>query len=225
MEFQQADNVSLILFCIFSIFMALVCVKAIRRTTNWPIWSVLYLGLISFFSIAAATGIAAERFVPTGPILFALIFVFGIVFSFSTSGAQLAKLLSLTVLIGFQGFRFPLELILHHWAAIGTIPETMTWTGQNWDIATGIISIFSIPFIRRSKLFALAVNLIGFLLLLNVIRVVVLSSPLPFAWELENPLRLAAYFPYCLIAPLFVLPALIGHLLTFRKILSGRIDD
>jgi hypothetical protein len=219
-EFQHADNLSLILFSIFAVVMAFFCFKAIMLATQWKKWSVIYLGIILLFSIAASSGLMVKSFIPMGPILFTLVFIFSIAFSLSAAGAEVSKILPITILIGFQGFRFPLELILHHWASIETIPNTMTWTGQNWDIATGILSLCSIPFIHRSKQVALVVNSIGFLLLLNVIRVVVLSSPLPFAWELANPLRLVVYFPYCLIGPLFVLPAFAGHLLAYRKILA-----
>jgi hypothetical protein len=46
---------------------------------------------------------------------------------------------------------------------------------------------------------AWAANLIGFLLLLNVIRVAILSSPLPFAWNVQPPLLLALHLPYAYI--------------------------
>jgi hypothetical protein len=55
----------------------------------------------------------------------------------------------------------------------------------------------------------------------NVLRVVVLSSPFPFAWPLANPLQLALYFPYVLIAPLFVGAALAGHLVAFRALVRS----
>ncbi len=219
MEFQHADNTSVALFCLLSLGMAFVCFRTIALAGNWKKWSVIYVIIISLFSIVAGSGIIVRNFFPIGPLLFALIFLFGMIFSFSKSGGEATKFLTLAALIGFQGFRLPLEIILHHWSTIGTIPETMTWSGQNWDIATGVLSVISIPFVSRSKSAALIVNSIGFLLLLNVIRVVVMSSPLPFAWELSNPLRLVSYFPYCLVGPLFVLPALVAHLLTYRKIL------
>jgi hypothetical protein len=140
----------------------------------------------------------------------------------SDAGKKVSQYFSLTALIGFQAFRLPLELILHQWAEIETIPSTMTWTGQNWDILAGIVSLLAIPFLKKSKRLAWAVQIIGFVLLLNFLRVVMMSSPLPFAWELDIPLQLIQYFPYCLIGPLMVGPAMAVHLITFRALARQR---
>ena len=53
--------------------------------------------------------------------------------------------------------------------------------------------------------------MIGFALLANVARVVVMSSPLPFAWGVEPPLQLGMHLPYALIVPICVGGALAGH--------------
>jgi hypothetical protein len=148
------------------------------------------------------------------------VLIVSLLICFSKLGANISNGFSLAFLIGLQAFRLPLELILHHWADLGTVPETMTWTGQNLDIITGIISLLTIPFLNKSKILAWGVQLIGFVLLLNVLRVVVMSSPLPFSWKLEKPLLLIAYFPFALIAPLFVGTALTFHLLAFRKLIK-----
>jgi hypothetical protein len=44
---------------------------------------------------------------------------------FSPIGRWLS-LLPLPALVAFQGFRLPLELVLHSWVAQGVIPSTMT---------------------------------------------------------------------------------------------------
>ena len=41
----------------------------------------------------------------------------------------------------------------------------------------------------------------------------------------KNPIQLIMYFPYALIAPLFVMPALIGHIITIRILLHSRPDE
>jgi hypothetical protein len=221
MPFQPASNLSLWLFVVFASVMATVLGLALKRAVKWRVWAVLFVVLIALFSAAALSGVVVGSFVPFGPALMATTIVFGLVFSLSRSGMQLADSLSLAVLIGFQGFRLPLELLLHSWASTGTVPDTMTWTGQNWDVVTGVVSIAAIPFANRNRTVAMVTNTVGFVLLMNVLRVVVLSSPLPFAWQLERPLMLVAHFPYCLIVPLFVLPALVGHLLAFRRMLAS----
>lgn len=135
-------------------------------------------------------------------------------------GRWLATTVPLGFLVGFQAFRLPLELVLHEWAAQGTIPGTMTWTGQNWDIVTGVVSVLAAPFAGRSRAVAWTANLIGAVLLLNVFRVVVLSSPLPFAWPVTPPLLLAFNLPYALIVPVCVGGALFGHIVLTRALLG-----
>lgn len=218
MSFQTADPVSLLLFILFSFLMLAAVIKAIHVTSKSKEWLTNFSILIFLYFVSAQSGLVINHFIPFAPFLFLLLFIFSGLFSFSRAGTELAEKLPFALLIGFQGFRLPLELILHHWANLGTVPPTMTWTGQNWDIISGALAIVAIPFVNKNRYIARTVNLIGFILLLNVIRVVVLSSPLPFAWQLEKPLLLIAYFPYNLIAPLFVMPALIGHLITFRKL-------
>lgn len=220
MQFIQADSLSLTLFVIFAIAMAAVIVYALRFTTQKKSWLSAYAGIVALFSIAAASGLVLKNFVPVGPFLFISLIVFSFALAYSKAGLEIAQNLTLATLIGFQGFRFPLEVILHRWAEYGTVPGTMTWTGQNWDLVTGIVSIIAIPVVNRYRWAAITAQMVGFMLLLNVIRVVLMSSPLPFAWQLKNPILLLAFFPYVLIGPLFVMPALIGHLITFRKLFA-----
>jgi FkbM family methyltransferase len=117
--------------------------------------------------------------------------------------------------------RLPLELILHSWGEQGTIPVQMTWAGQNFDVLTGITSLLLMKHVDKNRRVAWFANILGFGLLMNVLRVVVLTSPIPVGWNLENPLRLILYNPYAFIGPVFVIPALVLHLITFRKLLEA----
>ena len=106
------------------------------------------------------------------------------------------------------------------WGSTKTIPMTMTWSGQNLDIITGILCLITIPLLNKHKSLVWGVQLISFGLLLNVLRVVIMSSPFPFSWKLETPLIIIGQFPYALIVPGFVGLAFISHLLVFRKLLQ-----
>ena len=136
----------------------------------------------------------------------------------SPFGGRLAKNVPLTALVGFQAFRLPLELVLHEWAVQGTIPSTMTWTGQNWDIVSGISALVAAPLVGRFPVAARIANAVGFALLLNVMRVAIMSSPFPFAWGQQPPLLLALHYPYFLIGPVCVGGALFGHLVLTRAL-------
>jgi hypothetical protein len=130
--------------------------------------------------------------------------------------------LSLPALVAFQGFRLPLELVLHSWVGQGVIPGTMTWSGRNWDIISGIVALIATPLCRRSNFWAWIANAVGLVLLANVIRVAILSSPVSFGWPVEPRLELIYHVPYALIIPVCIGGALIGHIALTRALLQRR---
>lgn len=153
------------------------------------------------------------------PFFFGTIVIVSVSVGLSPLGRQIAATVPLPALVAFQGFRLPLELVLHRWVADGTIPATMSWSGQNWDIFSGIVALTAAPFVRRHRAAAWVANGIGLVLLLNVMRVAVLSSPLPFGWPVQPPLLLALHLPYALIGPVCVGGAIVGHIVLTRALL------
>ncbi len=152
------------------------------------------------------------------PFFFVPIIVIWAGLALSPVGARLAAAIPLAALVGFQAFRLPLELVLHAWFKHGTIPETMTWSGYNWDIASGIVALLCAPLCKRHRWAARIANIVGFALLLNVMRVAIMSTPVPFGWNIEPKLLLAFHLPYALIGPICVGGALFGHLVLTRAL-------
>ena len=132
------------------------------------------------------------------------------------------SLLPLPVLVAFQGFRLPLELVLHSWVAQGVIPATMTWSGRNWDIISAVVALVAALFCKRSIAWAWLANGVGLALLANVLRVAILSSPVTFGWPVEPKLELIYHVPYALIIPICIGGALIGHIALTRALLRGK---
>ncbi len=155
------------------------------------------------------------------PVFFGAVLASGLAVGFSRFGGRLAAGLPIPALVGFQSFRLPLELVLHRWAESGTIPHTMSWTGQNWDILSGFAALLAMPWSGRSRAVAWLANTIGFVLLINVVRVALLSSPVPFGWNVSPPLVLALHWPYALIGPVCVAGALAGHIVLTRALLRN----
>lgn len=177
------------------------------------------LGLwLALLSALVASGRMSSLPLMGLPFFFGSILVLCVAAGLSPLGRHLAGTTPLAALVGFQAFRLPLELVLHSWAAQGTIPETMTWTGQNWDIISGISALVAAPFANRFRVAAWTANLIGAVLLLNVLRVAILSSPFPFGWGQQPPLLLALHLPYMLIGPVCVGGALFGHIVLTRAL-------
>jgi hypothetical protein len=182
-------------------------------------------GLIAWIlvvCVAVGSG-AMERLPLQGlPFFFGAVLISGVWAGLSPLGGRIAANVPLVALVGFHAFRLPLELVLHSWAGQGTIPETMTWDGQNWDIISGAVAIIVAPFAIRSRALAWGANIVGAVLLLNVIRVALLSSPIPIGWGQQPPLLLALHLPYALIAPVCVAGALAGHIVLTRALLLPR---
>lgn len=180
---------------------------------------------LSWLVLAAAVvrfGLDESQPMPGAMVFLVLSNLVGLGFALSPIGGRIAGAISLSALVAFQAFRLPLELILHKWAEDGVIPGSMTWTGQNWDIVTGILAIAIAPFASRSVRLAWVFNFVGFTLLLNVARVAILSSPVPFGWDVTPKLLLAFHLPYALIVPICVAGALAGHVILTRALLRRR---
>jgi hypothetical protein len=145
--------------------------------------------------------------------------------AFSRWGRRAALELPLSLLVGFQAFRFPLELILHALYDAGQLPREMTFAGYNFDIVTGASAFVLWVLLRTrdlSRRVVLAWNVMGTVLLVTVVTIAILSFPQPFGlFTTQN--RIVAYFPWVWL-PTFLVPlALLGHLLVFRRLLSS--DD
>lgn len=178
-----------------------------------------WLGILSAF---VASGRMTTLPLNGLPFFFGPVLVFCVGFALSPVGGRLANTIPLAALVGFQGFRLPLELVLHDWFQQGVIPETMTWSGLNWDILSGIAALICAPLANSRPVAARIANIIGLVLLLNVMRVAILSAPVPFGWNVHPPLLLAYHLPYALIAPVCVGGALFGHIVLTRAVWTKR---
>lgn len=222
MHFTQASAPSLWAFGAILVFVVAALLWGVHRTyrsRTTTLVSALLLGAwLGAQSLLVASG--AMTNLPLGglPFFFGPILVVWTGLALSPVGKRMAKAIPIAALVGFQAFRLPLELVLHDWFVQGTIPETMTWSGSNWDVVSGVVALVAAPFAARHKFAAVLANLIGFALLLNVMRVAVLSAPVPFGWHVDPPLQLAFHLPYALIGPVCVGGALFGHLVLSRAL-------
>jgi len=185
--------------------------------------SALWVGLTGAY---VAVGVPATG--PPGLIgLFATMNVAAVALAFSPVGTRLIEGLPLWTLAAFQGFRLPLELVLHAWGEQGTLPVQMTFEGHNFDIVTGVCALALAGFVlatrrREAPRWMLwAFNVVGTALLAAVIVIVLLSSPLPIKTYDGPPILLALHLPYAWIAPVCVAGALAGHLMLWRGLFRG----
>lgn len=179
----------------------------------------------------AATGVLRKADVTPPPFAFLVLGVacVGIGVPFSPLGTLLVRGLPLWVLVGFQVFRLPLELLLHQAYAEGVLPQQMTYSGQNFDIVTGITAGLLGAWLLRNpapRWVVAAWNVMGFVLLVNIVTIAVVSAPL-FAWFGPDRVNtLVTYPPFVWLPAILVVAALAGHVLVWRRLSqSGAAAD
>lgn len=178
---------------------------------------------------AAASGLLSE-FHRTPPPLMPLVatsLVLSTTLALSRFGRLLAEGLPLAVLVGFQAFRLPLELILHRLGVDGVLPVQMTFDGMNYDIVTAVLAVpvaVWAAFGRPPRAVVLAWNAIGLALLLTIVTVAILSTPGPLRAFVNEPANtIVATLPFVWLPTVLVQMAWIGHLLVLRRWRAGAI--
>jgi hypothetical protein len=217
--------VAFVAICIFVLTSFVFAAWMSATSEKQAVRTVVLLGSgMAFYVLTIAcivlSGIFETAFIPLGPLFFAVTIAIAVSLGFSRLGIRIAARIPLAWLVGFQSFRLPLEIVLHDWYRTGTVPESMTWSGSNWDIVSGIVALACCPFVSRWRALAWIANIVGILLLVNVGRVAILSSPVPFGWDVNPKLELIAYLPYAFIVPVCVGGAALGHVLLTRRLLS-----
>jgi hypothetical protein len=145
----------------------------------------------------------------------------------SAPGGRLAARVPLGAILTLQSFRIGVEWWLHRMFAEGVVPVQMTYSGRNFDLVTGITGlVLGIWVLRGGALHRGVVwawNIMGLLLLGNIVAVAVLSTPVPFRRFMDPPPNLLpSTFPYVWLPSFLVQVALGSHLLVFRQLRRNR---
>lgn len=225
MSFVPASTASVVAFVAILVFVVTAFVAAVIRSSGGQHKAVrrVMVGLAGYLGgLTTLVGTGALETLPMSglPFFFGSVLIVSVAAGMSRLGGHMAAAVPIAALVAFQSFRLPLELVLHAWAEQGTIPTTMTWSGQNLDIISGVVALAVAPLARRSRAAAWLANVIGGVLLANVVRVAVMSSPVTFGWGVTPPLLLALHLPYALIGPVAVGGAIVGHIVLTRALIG-----
>lgn len=181
-------------------------------------WTAFVLGL----AWSGALGRWDVRPAPLMGLLLAVV-ALGPLIARSTVGDRLARGLPLAALVGLQSFRLPLEVLMHRAAEDGRMPLQMSYSGLNFDIVTGLAAALLAAWLRVGRPprgVVRAWNVLGLVLLANIVTVAVLSTP-TFAVFGVDPGHLNTFVtevPYVLLPAVLVLTAWAGHLVVFRAL-------
>jgi hypothetical protein len=159
---------------------------------------------------------------PPFGVMVVVMIALGALVGFSRVGDRLGRL-PLAWLVAAQGFRLPLELVMHRAADERVMPVQMSFSGYNFDIVTGTLALVVALLYARglvSTKVVLAWNLLGSVLLAVIVGIAIVSTPTVGAFGTE-PERLntwVAYFPFVWLPAVLVVAALVGHIVIFRKL-------
>jgi hypothetical protein len=174
-------------------------------------------------ALVAASGVL-RRFDVTPPPFAGLVLAIGVVgiaVPCSSLGTLLVRGLPLWALAGFQVFRFPLELVMHRAYVEGVMPVQMSYSGLNYDILSGMTAGVLGSWLYRGRVPRWIVgswNLLGFVLLVNVVTIAIVSTPV-FRWFGNERLNVFATYPPFVWLPAILVPAaLMGHILVWRRL-------
>src|SRR3954468_20532984 len=132
-------------------------------------------------AVLASRGVLDRYSPPPAPgfILIGVITLGTVILAFSRFGTGLVAAIPLAGVVGYQVFRVPLEWALHRLYSEGVIPVQMTYAGQNFDVLTGILAAALALWLwrgNRSVWLVAAWNVVGLLLLFNIVAIAVLST-------------------------------------------------
>jgi hypothetical protein len=139
----------------------------------------------------------------------------------SPAGEALATRVPLAWLVGLPAFRLPLELAMHRAYAEGLMPVQMSYSGRNFDIVTGATAVLLAVALwlgRAPRALVIAWNVLGLVLLANIVGVAVLSTPMVAYFGPDRLNVWVTWMPYTLLPAVMVLAAWAGHLVIFRAL-------
>jgi hypothetical protein len=174
------------------------------------------------FALAASGLLSFSTRPPTALLLVVVTLALAVALGTSQLGRRMASGIPLAALVGVQGFRLPLELLLHRSYEEGLMPVQMSYSGFNLDILTGISAIIvAIVVARRpgSLVLVRIWNVAGIVLLTNIVTIALLSTPTPFRVFQNEPANdWIAHAPWVWLPTVFVLAAIVGHILVYRRL-------
>jgi hypothetical protein len=194
---------------------------AVRRRTRAA--ALLILGWCALQAVLAGSGVLAQfdgRPPPLAPFLAAVV-AGATAFGASRFAEPLARGLPLAGLIGFQAFRLPLELVMHEAARAGVMPSLLSYSGWNFDIATGTLALPVAALVaagRAPRWLVPAWNTLGLAALTMIAVIAIGTAPFVQAFGPGQVNAWVAYLPFVFLPGVMVAAALVGHVLVLRRL-------
>lgn len=177
-------------------------------------------------SVASILGFTQDfKSLPPRPLIFILVpLVFLIFILRSKTTSTLLQKIQPKQLLMIQSFRIFVEIFIWFLFLDNAAPIQMTFEGRNLDILVGLTApIFAFICFsngRYHRKLAIAWNIGGLLLLLNILIVAVLSMPTPFRYFMNEPANtVVGTFPVIFLPAILVPIAYYFHALSLKQLL------
>ncbi len=184
------------------------------------------LAWIALTATAAARGILRFAAPPTMLIAIIVSIALAIGLALSPLGRRIALGLPVVALVGYQGFRVVVELLMHRAYSEGLMPVQMSYSGRNFDIVTGITALALGAWLatgRSSRKLLVTWNTLGVVLLANILGVALLSAPTPMRRFMNEPANdWITHAPWIWLPTVMVFAAVFGHVALYRRLADSR---
>jgi hypothetical protein len=218
--------------CIYLVLLGLL--KGLERTdwttkkkNSYFIRSLIGVSIwVTGISALALTGFFSNfsNMPPRIIFIFILAFPLLIIIGGSKSFTEILRVIPLHWLVFMQSFRIVVELLLFIAYRRQLLPVQMTFEGYNYDILSGLLAIpagwLMMKYPLKARTIGLIYNLLGILLLINILTIAVLSMPTPIRTFMNEPANtIIGEFPFIYLPAVLVIVALALHIFSFRQLM------
>ena len=195
---------------------------AVRRTApvHAPTATAVLLGWVLLTGALAGTGVLRAA---QGRPLFAIVvgtLALGVWLGRSAAAGAVAAQTPVWTLVAVQGFRFPLELVMHAAAREGTMPTLMSYGGANFDVVSGAAALVCGVLLWRGapRLLAWLFLGLGTCTLAVIFAIAVVTAP-ALRWAGEDQVNMwVTYVPFVWLPAVLVLAAIAGQITLYRAL-------
>jgi len=191
--------------------------------SSWKLWAGIFVYALIQFGIAATGFYEETEPMPPRFLLNVIPAIALAVWLFtSKKGKTFRDSLDLKKLTWIHIVRVPVELVLYSLFLQGSIPEIMTFTGNNFDIVMGLTAPAIIYFGYGKGMISPTLikiwHIVGIILLINIVATAVLSVPFAFQqFGFEQPNVAVLKAPYNLLPAVIVPLVIVAHLAGLSK--------
>jgi hypothetical protein len=235
MNHLSAPAIVMGLYSLLCLIIFLIMLKRSIARTGWPAGeqssyfakaTVVVLLWVTIISVLALAGVFSNfsKLPPRPALIIVMALILLLVLSFSGSFSRILEVTPPHWLVLMQVFRIGVELLLYISFTKKLIPVQMTFEGYNYDIISGILALAAAWIMakrpRARTITGIIYNVIGLLLLVNVLVIAVLSMPTPIRRFMTEPaLNIVGEFPFILLPGVLVVLALALHIFSLRQLL------